>query len=289
MNSFKHFLFLINPVSGSAKLNWVEILQTVKPKGYNFEYLVWKEADKKALMIRDINSSDAEVLVAVGGDGTINLLAELVLQKEKVLGIIPSGSGNGLARHLKIPLDTNKAISWLLNSEVKKMDVASVNGNHFLCTAGIGFDALIGKDFAKRDSTGFWGYVKKVINRVFSYTPEIYRLKIGNSVVEKEAYMITFANASQFGNNAFIAPQASVEDGKLNICIMKPFPLIMALPIAFRLFTKSLDKSKYLETLKLSEINIDRNPGPVHLDGDPYEMNGSLNIKILPKKIKVIY
>ncbi|QNL22499.1 diacylglycerol kinase family lipid kinase [Hyphobacterium sp. CCMP332] len=289
MNNFKHILFLINPVSGSAKSNCIEILEQIKPKDYHFEYLVWKEANEKDQLIRDINLSEAEVLVAVGGDGTINFLAELVLRKDKVLGIIPSGSGNGLARHLKIPLDKKKAIKRLLISEVKQIDVASVNGNYFLCTAGVGFDALIGKEFAKRDSTGFWGYVKKVINRVFNYTPEIYRLKFGHSVIEKEAYMITFANASQYGNNAFIAPQASVKDGKLNICIMKPFPLIMALPIAFRLFTKSLDKSKYLETLTLSEISIDRNPGPVHLDGDPYEMNGSLNIKILPKKIKVIY
>ncbi len=289
MNKFNHYLFLINPVSGTAKSNWTEIFENHKPQNFRFDYIIWDKAERKNEIIQEIESSNADILVAVGGDGTINFLSGLVLSKNKVLGIIPAGSGNGLARHLKIPLNSEKALMHLLKSENRQMDVASVNGIHFLCTAGVGFDALIGKEFAKRDTTGLWGYIQKVLKNAITYSPEKYSLNYNGNTVEKAAFMITFANASQFGNNAFIAPNACVEDGKLNVCIMKPFPLIMALPIALRLFTKSINKSKYLETLILSEIQINRKPGPVHMDGEPFEMNKNLEVKILPKKINVIY
>lgn len=289
MTDFNSYLFLINPVSGSARPNWKDFFEMQRPDNLRFKYIFWDLPERKNEIIKEIETSNAEVLVAVGGDGTINLLAEIALKKNKALGIIPAGSGNGLARHLKIPLDSKKALGLLLNAKVKEMDMASVNGIHFLCTAGVGFDAVIGKEFAKRDTTGIWGYIKKVLDQAFTYKAQKYSLNYEKNSIEREAFMITFANASQYGNNAFIAPSASVQDGKLNICIMRPFPLIMALPIVFRLFTRSLDKSKYLETLSLSEIQINRKPGPVHLDGDPHEMNGMLDVRVIPEKIKVLY
>ncbi len=226
--------------------------------------------------------------MAVGGDGTINLIGGLAFKQDKILGIIPSGSGNGLARHLKISLDAKNALKALMEKDFKSIDIASVNDNHFLCTAGVGFDALIGKEFAKRETTGIWGYASKVLNHVFSYKPQTYKLIYDNNILQREAFLITFANASQYGNNAYIAPGASMEDGELNVCILKPFPIIAALPMAFRLFTKSMDKSKFVETIKVQEMIIHREPGPIHLDGDPFEMNGTLNVSVKTQKIKVI-
>lgn len=289
MNNFKTYTFLINPVSGGARKDWIEILNARKPEGKSFIYKVWKNASDKDKLCLELEQSESEVLVAIGGDGTINLLAGIALKRNKVLGIIPAGSGNGLARHLKIPMNYKKSIDRLLNAEVQKMDVGSVNGLHFLCTAGVGFDALIGKEFASRDNTGFMGYVSKVLKHVFSYEAEEYELQLGDLKVNKKALMITFANASQYGNNAFIAPKASVLDGQLNISLMRPFPLIFSPLLALRLFNRSIDKSPYLDCFKSNDFKIKRKSGPIHLDGDPYEMNGELQVKVLDEKLRVLF
>ena len=288
MNKYRSYHFLINPVSGSARNDWIQLISAYKNPELDFRFCVWKNADDKDVLKRELEDSDAEVLVAVGGDGTINLLGEIAMKTNKVLGIIPSGSGNGLARHLNLPLKPGKAISHLLSSQVRNLDVAFVNGKHFLCCAGIGFDALIGKEFASRETTGLWGYIKISLTHVFSYKPEIYTLNLSDSIVEKEAFLITFANGSQYGNNAVIAPGASTEDGQLNICILKPFPLYKAIPLTFRLFTRTINKSSLLETIKTDKLIIKRNPGPVHLDGDPYEMNGELKVEVSAKRVKVL-
>jgi YegS/Rv2252/BmrU family lipid kinase len=289
MNDFKNFLFLINPVSGSAKKNCLEILKEMKPDGHNFEYLIWEHANQKEDLIKKIEESCAEVLVAIGGDGTINLMAGIALKNDKVLAIVPSGSGNGLARHLGLPLTFKKAISLLLKKSAQRIDIGSVNGHHFLCTSGIGFDALIGQEFSSRTDTGFMGYVKKVLKHAFSYKAESYEMSLEGKNIFQKAMMVTFANASQYGNNAFIAPTANIQDGKLNICWLRPFPLILSPIIAFRLFTKNINGSKYLDSYLGKEFSIKRKPGPIHLDGDPFEMNGTLNVKILEENLRVIF
>lgn len=289
MNNFHSYLFLINPASGSARSDWQELISSMMPPGRKFEFVVWDLPENREEVLVKIRNSDAEVLVAVGGDGTINLLADIVLETQKVLGILPSGSGNGLARHLRIPLNHRKAIQHLLQTKSRKMDVASANGQHFLCTAGVGFDALIGAAFADRAKTGLWGYISKVFGHVFSYKPENYQLNWDSNIKNKKAFLITFANASQYGNNAYIAPKAKINDGKINVCLIRPFPIWMALPMSILLFGRKIYKSRYVETFETESIRLKRPEGPFHLDGDPVEIDKDLEIRILPEQIEVIY
>jgi YegS/Rv2252/BmrU family lipid kinase len=289
MNNYHSYLFLINPASGSARDDWQELISSMMPANHHYEFVVWDHPEKREEILKQVRSSKAEVLVAVGGDGTINLLADIVMESKKVLGILPSGSGNGLARHLRIPLNHKKAIHHLLQTRSRKMDVASVNGKHFLCTAGAGFDALIGEAFADRDKTGLWGYVGKVIKHVFAYKAETYRLTWGSNIKDKKAFLITFANASQYGNNAFIAPKAKINDGKLNVCLIRPFPILMAIPMSILLFTRKIYKSRFVETFEADSIRLRRNAGPFHMDGDPVDLGNELEIGILPDQIDVIY
>lgn len=288
MTEHKSFLFFINPVSGSAKKDWISIFEKYRKPEKQFEYLIWESADDKDILAEKLKKTTAECLVAVGGDGTINFVSGIALETGKSLGIIPSGSGNGLARHLNIPLKADKALDFLQSKGTNAIDVGSVNGNHFLCTAGIGFDALIGQEFAKRDKMGLSGYAGKVLKHVFTYKAQNYALITKERKIEHQALLITFANASQYGNNAYIAPEAKIQDGNLNICVLKPFPLILVPIIAFRLFNKSIHKSSYLHTFLANEIEIRRESGPIHLDGEAHSMNGKLKFEILPKKLSVI-
>jgi len=159
----------------------------------------------------------------------------------------------------------------------------------FFCTSGMGFDAHIGKIFASLKGRGFGGYIKAVLREFASYQPQKYKLTANGTTINKDAFLITFANASQYGNNAYIAPQANVTDGKLDICILKPFPVYSMPSLALRVFNKTADKSFYMDTMKETDITIVReNEGPIHLDGEPYETGKEITVKILPACLKIL-
>lgn len=271
--------FIINPISGMGKgidlpseINRVidrdvlipEILLTTKP------------GDACELTQRAINDG-IKYVIAVGGDGTVNEVARELVNTNTALGIIPKGSGNGLARHLGISMSSSKALRVINKRNVIKTDYGTLNGTPFFCTAGIGFDALVGNKFAQLDSRGFTNYLKTIILEYFTYKPTPYQIKLNNQVIEKEAFLITIANASQWGNNAFIAPTASVQDGKFNVTIMSPFPMILAPTIGIQLLTKQITHSHFVETFEVDQIEIKRpKPDCVHVDGEPLKMSETL-------------
>jgi YegS/Rv2252/BmrU family lipid kinase len=230
-----------------------------------------------------------DYVIAVGGDGTVNEVARSLIHSDTALGIIPTGSGNGLARHLSIPMNVRKAIEMLNFSETILMDYGLVNNHPFFCTCGTGFDAYVSTEFAKGKSRGVMSYLEKVITGYFTYKSEEYHLVSQDIDLEGKAFVITFANASQWGNNAYIAPQASVQDGLIDISIMSNFPIIAIPSIAIQLFTKRLDKDWFVSTVRAKEVTLTRkSSGPFHFDGEPYKEGKEINIKMVENGLKVL-
>jgi len=230
-----------------------------------------------------------QYIIAVGGDGTVNEIAQVVIQTQAILGIIPIGSGNGLARHLGIPMSPKKAIEQLNFSEPILMDYGLVNDRPFFCTCGTGFDAYVSTEFARGKKRGIMSYLEKIITGYFSYKSQNYHL-VGEGIdLTAKAFVLTFANASQWGNNAYIAPQASVQDGKLDISIMSKFPIVAIPTLAIQLFAKNIDKDLFMTTLRTESVTLIREEsGPFHYDGEPYEEGTHIQVKVVADGLKVL-
>lgn len=284
-------LFIINPISGaSSKAALPKLIHTrLNSKWYQPEIVFTDYAGQGKEIALNAVKTGINKIIAVGGDGTINEIAQTLIGTTGVLGIIPAGSGNGLARHLGIPMDQQKAIELLNNHREICIDSATINGKYFFCTAGLGFDAHIGDVFAKKTHRGIKGYITSTIKEFLNYPPETYRLIIDGKTIERTAFLITFANAAQYGNNAFISPEASIQDGLLDVCILRPFKSIYSLGIAMSLFTKKINRSKYMEIIRCERLTVQREkPGVAHADGEPLYMGEELKIEITKGCLKVI-
>lgn len=230
----------------------------------------------------------ANTILAVGGDGTVNEIAQSMIHSEATLGIIPKGSGNGLARELHIPMDVKKALEVIAKGNVTTIDSCNANGRVFFTTCGVGFDAAVSHKFANEKHRGSLTYIKSTIEEYLSYKPEEYELLIDDTIREEKAFLVACANASQYGNNAFIAPHADIEDGKMDITILSPFTPLDIAPLAFQLFTKQLDRNSKIKTLKGREVTIIRQkPGVMHLDGEPIEAEAEIRITMDPRSLKI--
>ncbi len=283
--------FIINPISGGIDK---QLLPTLIQQSLNksvFEpTIIFTEypGHAKALAQQAI-ALNIDVVVAVGGDGTINEIASQLVNTSVALGIIPNGSGNGLARHLGIPLDSAKAIQHLNYATSTSIDVGKINDHFFFCTSGIGFDAHVSSQFARLTKRGFWGYFKTSIKSYLKYKPATYQLNIDGKSISSTAFLITFANASQFGNNAHIAPLAHISDGLLDVCIMRPFRIYELLWVGVKLFSKTIHKTDFVKIVTAKNIVLTRlQAGPAHFDGEPVEMPATITISILPKALKVL-
>lgn len=283
-------VFIINPVSGTERKEHIVTLihETLKLSGIHYDIAYTTFAGHATELTKQAIAQKYDVVVAVGGDGTINEIAQALIKTKTALAIIPQGSGNGLARHLGIPLDTKEAIKRLLEPEKMLIDAALANGNHFFCTSGIGFDAHVSASFAARTFRGLGGYAYFTIKELFSYQPLIYTLEFDGQVIEREAFLIAFANATQYGNNAYIAPQADIQDGKLDICIVKSFPKFQSLKLAYQVFNRTLPQNQYVETYKTDKVKITFNkPIPAHIDGESKGLGTSIEYKSISKALTV--
>ena len=233
-------------------------------------------------------SDGFNLVVAVGGDGTVNEVAQGLYGKGIKMGIIPMGSGNGLARELGISMDMHKSARALIKGKNLKVDVCRLNNQRFLCTSGIGFDAMIADKMSKAVSRGFLKYVQLVIQESIFFKSVNVRMKIDGVLIEESIFLITFANASQFGNNAFIAPEASMTDGLIDVVIVRKFAKIWMPVFAVALFTKLLPKLPFVDCYKAKQIDIELADTPYyHFDGEPGQLQVPAEIKIDTEKIWV--
>lgn len=286
----RKLLFIINPRSGkrnSGKI--IDIINKALSGKIDYQIGLWnniEEFNGLAKKLKDENFTDA---IAVGGDGSVNLVAKTILNTALILGIVPTGSGNGLARSLGISINTEKALLQILKGKTEIIDSGEVNGNSFFCTSGVGFDAHIGNLFANLPKRGLKMYIKLIRKELFSYQPEKYSVIANGVEITKTAFFITVANAGQFGNNFYMAPGAKVNDGLFNVVIVKPFRLIPGLLMLLKILLRRAHKSKFIETIACSELIIKREcEGSIHFDGEPFMMGPELKFRIIPKSIKAI-
>jgi YegS/Rv2252/BmrU family lipid kinase len=283
-------LFVINPISGGKKKDSVpELIEKNLDNNLFESVIVFSDGIAHARQIAKEAVNKFDIIVAVGGDGTVNEVASAIKESDTVLGIIPYGSGNGLSRFLGISMDAAKAIKTLGTGRIEIIDSAKLNGQPFFNMAGMGFDAHISEVFSHGKKRGFFTYIKSAIQEIAKYKPQLYHLEIDGKVYEREAFMLSFANSSQYGNNAHISPLASVQDGLLDVCVIKKFPLWRFLEMGIRMLTKTSEGTKYVEIIRGKKIHVKRSSrGPVHLDGEPQITGADMLVEIVPRSLKVI-
>jgi YegS/Rv2252/BmrU family lipid kinase len=289
--SVKSILFIINPVSGVGKQKEVEhmIRQRLDFSIYEPEILYTESQGHATILSKQAALNGVDVVVAVGGDGTVNEIATGLVGSDTAMAIIPAGSGNGLARHLKIPMCLKRAIDLINVGKVKPIDTATINGQLFVNVAGVGFDATVARKFSTAGKRGLSTYLKITTNSFKDYKPKQYKLEIDGKVIKRRALLISFANSSQFGNNATIDPSASVSDGFIDVCIVGKMPYWKAFFLAPLLFMRMFDQTKYIEIIRARKVVLRRKKGKsIHFDGDPMEMGKELVMKINPLSLKVI-
>ncbi|GAA3964146.1 diacylglycerol/lipid kinase family protein [Mucilaginibacter dorajii] len=283
-------LFIINPISGGKKKDGVPDLidQNLDKKVFDYD-VIFTDGVSHARQIAAEAAGKYDEVVAVGGDGTVNEIASAIVGSTTALGVVPFGSGNGLARFLSIPMNTADSIKALSAYKVESIDSGQMNGQPFFNMAGMGFDAHIAEVFSHGKKRGFLTYIKSTMQEIASYKPQLYRIEIDGTMYEREAFIVSIANSSQWGNDVHISPNASVQDGLLDVCIIRKFPVWRLPEIGARLMFKTIESSRYIEIIRGKQINVTReNEGPIHLDGEPQIMQANLNINIIPGSLKII-
>ena len=282
---------IINPISGvGSKRKIPKMIEGIcSKKNCSLNISFTEYAGHASELTRQAIEEGAEYILAVGGDGTVNEIARAMIHSNAILGIIPKGSGNGLARELHIPMDVKRAIDLIAKGHVTTIDCCRANGQVFFCTCGVGFDAFVSLKFAHAGKRGLLTYLEKTLQESLKYEPETYELETENGVSKYKAFLIACGNASQYGNNAYIAPQATLTDGLLDVTILEPFTVLDVPSLAFQLFNKTIDQNSRIKTFRCKQLCIRRTtPGVVHFDGDPMETDANVNIQLIQRGLRVV-
>ncbi len=287
----KKIRFIVNPISGT---NGKRAVVDMIPKyfaapDFHCEVKYTEYGGHASQLSEEAVEQGFDVVVAIGGDGTVNEVASSLVHTPAALGIIPCGSGNGLARHLGIPLSHVKAMKILRQMNIQKLDYGRINNNYFFCTCGVGFDAFVSEKFAQSNKRGVLTYIENTLREGLKYQPETYELEVDGERQQYKAFLIACGNASQYGNNAYITPEASMNDGLMDVTIMEPFNIIEAPQIALQLFTKTITENNHIHTYRCKNLKIFRQQsGVVHYDGDPIVCDKDLEIKLVEKGINIV-
>ena len=287
----KKITFILNPISGTHSKEEIPNLieQTLDQELYDYTIRFTEYAGHAAEIARECVEKEEDVVVAVGGDGTVNEVARSLVHTQTALAIIPCGSGNGLARHLCLPLDVKKAIGIINSYNVETFDYGVINDLPFFCTCGMGFDAFISLKFAEAGKRGPITYAENVLKEGLNYKPETYEVEDETGAKRYKAFLIACANASQYGNNAYIAPGATMKDGEMDVIIMEPFTALDAPQIAADLFMKTLGNYSKIKTFRTKSLHIHRNePGAIHYDGDPIMTDADIDVHMEPGGIRIL-
>ena len=283
--------FIVNPISGTQKKNAVpELIETmIDHSRFNTRVVFTEYAGHAAEIAKERVAANDDICVAVGGDGTVNEVARSLVHSNTALGILPCGSGNGLARHLCLPMDMKAALGIINQARIEAFDYGVINGMPFFCTCGMGFDAFISLKFAESGKRGPITYVENVLKEGLKYKPETYLIEDETGKHRYKAFLIACANAAQYGNNAYIAPGASMKDGVMDVIIMEPFDVLDAPTIAYDMFSKTLTQNSKIKTFRAKRIHITRmHPGAIHYDGDPMLTDKEIDIEMQPLGLNAV-
>ena len=280
-------LAIINPISGTGSKKSIPDLlaRAYAPLEHELLLTYTKELARRAA------EEGYDHVIAVGGDGTVNEVARGLVGSKTALAIVPKGSGNGLARALGLSMSTDRVIKQLASGRRITIDSCQMNGQPFFCTCGMGFDAAVSRSFAEASTRGPVTYLRTMIDEYRGFKPETYRIILdeGERTIETEAFVLVVANASQYGNNAYIAPEADLADGLLDLAIIRPFPVLEAALVLGDLMRGKLADNKYYHTVRVRHVRIERTSGgSVHLDGDPLVMSEHIDVTLRPHSLEVI-
>lgn len=291
MDEKKRIAFIVNPISGVLDKHQIMegMARRLDREAYEARVVYTERAGHAVEIAAREAAEGTYAVVAVGGDGTINEIARSLVHTSTALGIIPCGSGNGLARHLQIPLDPRRAIGILNEGHVETIDYGTLNGTPFFCTCGVGFDAFVSLQFSRAGRRGPLTYLEKTLFDSLKYRPETYELEMDGYTARQKAFLIACGNASQYGNNAYITPQATVDDGLLDVTILEPFTALDVPQLAYQLFHKTIDQNSRIKTFRCQHLKIHRRrPGVAHYDGDPVMMGEDLDVRIVQRGLRVL-
>lgn len=290
MPAKKHLVFLVNPRSGVQRKKEIEemVAKHLLKDLFTYEIQPTQYAHHGTLLASEAAKNGAYGVIAVGGDGSVNDVASGLAGTSSALGIIPMGSGNGMARTLGIPRNVKKALAILNEDHCAAIDMGYSNKRPFVSNAGMGFDAVISRAFSTSKKRGFLNYAWLSTRHLSSFQPETYMITSEGKTWQEKAFFINVANGKQFGYNFQIAPKASFTDGLLDVIIVRPFPKWQSIAFALRGFTGSLLDSKYVRHFQCREIQIKSEKGKLlQIDGDAHDCDGSVDFKIVPAALKV--
>lgn len=280
-------LFIINPDSGVTPVNYIVSLGLDLRRDLDAVKSLSK-FDTETIINQNFNKHD--VFIAAGGDGTVHTVATKLVDSDKILGVLPLGSGNGFAREFGFKMNVNALMSNIRKAEEMTIDVIEVNGHMCLNVAGIGLDSFVAHSFNDIKLRGFFPYIWLTLKTFIQLRPFPVTIWCGGEkIISEDLFVVTVANTRQFGNNAFIAPDARPNDGIIDLVLIKPFPKIFGPVFVIRLFTKRINKSKYVKHIKTDkEIIIESRETRMHIDGEPVNSDGKVVVRIKRGALKVL-
>ena len=287
----RRIMAIINPVSGTGSKERIpRLIDTVIDQDRNDVSIIMTEYPGHARELASQAVEDGfDIVVAIGGDGTVNEVGSALVGTETALAIVPSGSGNGLARHLRIPMNASRALQLLNNGVVGQFDYCRINGKPFFCTCGMGFDATVSYKFSNEGTRGFITYVKTALAEYLKYKPKRYTITIDGQQMQERAFVIACCNAAQYGNNAYIAPRATMQDGLIDVTVMHPFNIVESPLIGARLFLRQLNHDHHVSIYRGKHVVIERKQDDIiHIDGDPMMMPARVVIENVSHGIHIL-
>jgi YegS/Rv2252/BmrU family lipid kinase len=281
-------LFIVNERSGKKRAFDVgDVIRAAA--GFESEILPCARKEDLDAMIDRAEGEGFEVVFAVGGDGTVHEAAKRLIGRQPALGILPIGSGNGFARHIGLPLDPARALDSCRAGRIVTIDTALVNEHPFLGVMGIGFDAMIADRFASSNVRGLETYIKEGLRAFAEFEADEYELTANGQTLTQRAFVVAIANSGHYGNNARIAPLASLQDGLLDVVIVNDTNLLDAAFLLGRLFSGTIHQARGVTTLQTAELTIRRgDAGAAHLDGEPVTLPAELHVRVVPRSLRLL-
>lgn len=291
MSTRRHILFIVNPISGlglgKELPEKIRRLPEYDDVDYDIEFTAYAGHARKLVEAARISGKYTHI-VAVGGDGTVNEVGSALCGSDIAFAVVSLGSGNGFARHLGYSIFMSKALRQVLTEQYAMIDVLRVNDKYSLNVSGAGFDAEVAREFNHLKLRGVFSYIYAALKLWCRYPERKYKITCDGKSMRVSCFILSFANTSQYGNNAYIAPHASVRDGLLDICILKRpafFEIIWSLLF---MISSKLYKLSYFREIQCKEAVVEGDIACVHIDGDSYAMNSPLHLEIMPAILKVV-
>ncbi|MDE6300871.1 MAG: diacylglycerol kinase family lipid kinase [Muribaculaceae bacterium] len=290
MTSKRHLTLILNPKSGTLSKKGVDkwVARHLRRHGYDVRVEFTKAPGHATELAREAVERGDYGVLACGGDGTVNEVATGLIGTATALGIIPAGSGNGLARHIGIPVDVKQSMRVILADNPQACDYGTVNGRPFFCTFGMGFDAAVSKAFSRKHRRGLNSYISSALDEFVKYKPDTYTITVGDETITERAFIVVVANASQYGNNAFIAPAASIQDGQLDVTIVHDGKLLEKVWTGVEMLAGAIGNHGKIQTMRTNRLKITRKSDTVaHIDGEPVNMPMELDVECHPGRLNV--